>query len=243
MNRKLFDSFTNQKKVQFANGNGPNAVQNGFELAEIETLYSGLFKYRADVRLLTGEKYKKIRLPGPYYGITGFFSGHKHGFKTGQLCLIGFIQNRRDNPIILAIYPFPAGVSTQTNLSKNLDYDSEEVSSGHESGHKTVWTENLLKHVDKLNQIRFQIDLSIPPTVNKLEHATQGETLKKKLEDLIDILLEISNALSSLTVNCTAPGNPSLPPNNLSAFISASNKLNSLKTTLPQILSEVIKHF
>ncbi|EMO29388.1 hypothetical protein LEP1GSC170_1194 [Leptospira interrogans serovar Bataviae str. HAI135] len=142
-------------------------------------MHSGLFKYRADIRLFTGERLKKIRLPGPYYGITGFFSGHKPGFKNGQLCLIGFIQNKRDNPIILAIYPFPAGVSTQTNLSKNLDYDSEEVSTGHESGHKTVWTENLLKHVDQLNRIRFQIDLSSPPIVNKLEHATQGETLKK----------------------------------------------------------------
>ncbi|MDI7165973.1 hypothetical protein [Leptospira santarosai] len=244
MKRKLFDSFTNPKKVQFTGSStSAQSVQSGLELGEIKTLYSGLFKYRCDVRLFTGEEYKKVRLPGPSYGPLGFFSGHKNSYQEGQLCLVGFIQNKRDNPIILEIYSFPGGVLNQTNLKTALDYDPGEVSTGHESGHKTVWEENVLKHVDKLKQTRFKIDVTKPPTFSSLEKAAQGETLKAKLEELIDIVSDISTAVTHLTVQCTAPGTSSGTPNNSTSFNNAVTKLSTLKATLPKILSEVLEHY
>ncbi|WP_243394824.1 hypothetical protein [Leptospira adleri] len=242
--KKLFESFTPAKKIQFS-GQGPSApsIFNGLELAEITKVYSGLFKYRCDVRLFTGEEKTKLRLPGPFYGEMGFFSGHKDSYQEGQLCLVGFIQNKRDNPIVLKIFSFPGGIKTQTNLKVNLDYDPKEVSTGHESGHKTIWDENVLKHIDKLNQIRFKIDVSTPPIINSLEKATQGETLKAKLEELIDIVKDISTGIANLTVQCNAPGSASDVPNNIASFNSAVTKLNTLKSTLPKILSEVLKHY
>lgn len=224
-----FESFGRQHKLQYTpQGTGQPSVMSGLELGEIDSLSGGLMKYRADIRLLSGQILKKVRLPGPYIGLLGFLSGFKFGYRTGQMVLIGFLQNRRDNPIVIQVYPFAAETKGRSSLAAHsTQYDTEETSVGHESGHRMVWAEDKIEHIDKLEQVRFHCDVSIPPIVNSFEKAAQGETLKAKLEDLID---EITNIPVP-----TALG-PSGPPINSPAFLV-------IKAQLSEILSEVVKHY
>lgn len=224
-----FGSFGRQEKILYApQGTGQPSVMSGLELGEIDSLSGGLMKYRADIRLLDGQILKKVRLPGPFIGILGFISGFKFGYRTGQMVAVGFLQNRRDNPIVLQVYPFAAEIKGRNSLmAHSAQYDTEETSVGHESGHRMVWAEDKIQHKDKLEQVRFVSDVSVPPTVNSLEKAAQGETLKAKFEELIDKIL-------ALTVP-TALG-PSGTAINSSEFVS-------LRATLSEILSEIVKHY
>lgn len=226
-----FPSFGRQLKVAFAPpGLAQPGIMNGLELGEIDSLSGGLMKYRADIRLFNGQILKKVRLPGPYIGILGFLSGFKFGYREGQMVLVGFLQNRRDNPIVIQVYPFAAETKGKSSLIKHsTQFDSEETSVGHESGHRTKWDKNKVLFKDKLNTTRVQIDHTIPPILNSLEKAAQGETLKSILEEICD-------EITKLTVQCTAPGTSSLTPDNAAKFLVIKGKLNT-------ILSEVLKHY
>ncbi|MBE7411429.1 MAG: hypothetical protein HS129_05080 [Leptospiraceae bacterium] len=220
----------------------PSAL-NGAEPGQIWKLYPKI-KYRADVKLHTGQILEKVRLPGPYYGSKGFQSGFKHGFVVGQFVLVEFLQNRRDNPIVTKVYPFPGNNKTKKNLESNNDYDPAEISVGHESGHKTIWADQgVLKHIDKTKAVRFQIDVNNAPTVNSLEKCVQGQTLKSQLETLIDTLKAMNDAIKLITVTCSSPGNPSSVPVNSATFTSLNSDLTTSKNNLSKILSEVVKHF
>ncbi|MCW7467511.1 hypothetical protein ND864_17460 [Leptospira levettii] len=226
-----FPSFGRQLKVAFAPpGLAQPGVMNGLELGEIDSLSGGLMKYRADIRLFNGQILKKVRLPGPYIGLLGFLSGFKFGYREGQMVLVGFLQNRRDNPIVIQVYPFAAETKGKSSLIKHsTQFDFEETSVGHESGHRTKWDKNKVLFKDKLDTTRVQIDHTIPPTINSLEKAAQGETLKSILEEICD-------EITKLTVPCTAPGTSSLTPDNAAKFLVIKGKLNT-------ILSEVLKHY
>jgi len=240
----LFESFRPRQVVQWdaRNPSMPSAL-NGPEPGQIWKLYPKL-KYRCDVKLHNGQVIEKLRLPGPYYGKKGFQSGFKNGFYVGQFVLVEFLQNRRDNPIITKVYPFDGGRATKAHLNANTDYKPDETSAGHESGHKTIWADQgILKHVDKTGAIRFQINVNSPPAINSLEKAVQGETLKTQLEQLIDTIKAMNDAIKLITVTCSAPGNPSGVPNNAATFTSLNSDLTTSKNNLSKILSEMVKHY
>jgi len=224
-----FESFQRRPKLiedQKGRTGGVGSIA-GPELGEIIKLYSGNLRYRADIRLISGQTIYKIRLPGPWIGKLGFLGGDKIPFREGLAVMVSYLNNRKDSPIVNQVFAFSLSKKTKTNLEKNILYDPKENSRGHESGHRTVWDENKLLHKDKTDSTRFEIDLSFSPTINSLEKAVQGETLKTNLEELID-------AINALTVP-TALG-PSGTAINSAAF-------SAIKAQLTKILSEVVKHF
>lgn len=226
MSLKTFRNPTKFVEEQKGKAGGVAALA-GPELGEIIKLYNGTLRYRADIRLLSGQTISKVRLPGPWIGRLGFLGGDKIPFREGLGVLVTYLNNRKDSPIASQVYSFPLSKKTKTNLEKNTLYDPEENSRGHESGHRTVWEEDKLTHRDKLDGTRFELDVSSPAFSNSFEKAVQGETLKQKLEDLID-------AINSLTVP-TALG-PSGTPINSAVF-------SQIKSQLNKILSEVVKHY
>lgn len=175
------DSFPSFRKERYAKPqpesiNDPSEF-NGPEEGEIIKLHtSPKNKYRADIRLLSGPVLSKVRLAGPFYGKLGYQHGHKTGYKTGQRVKVTYLENRRDCYTASAVYPLPAGEKEGKNLDKNTDYDPEEVSTGHESGHKTVWKDGKIVFQDKLKKIYISIDYNTDEIT--LQTKTANLTLK-----------------------------------------------------------------
>lgn len=189
------ESFPSFRKDQYAKPqphslNDPSEF-NGPEEGEIIQLYkSPKNKYRADIRLISGPILTKVRLAGPYYGKEGFQHGHKQGYMIGQRVKVTYLENRRDSYTASAVYSLAAGEKQARNLSKNTDYDPEEVSSGHESGHKTIWQKDKLIFQDKKKQIYISIDYSTDEIILKTKSANlsvrtdslKGEVKKSSIE-------------------------------------------------------------
>lgn len=136
----MFDSFRKKSKFQRRGENPVEAqISSGIDFGVIVKLYSGTVKYRADIRLFTGTILSKVRLPGPYMGSQGYFSGFKTGYFVNQFAVIGYRNNRLDSPICIAVMPFPVSEIDNRNLSQNSTFDAGEVSAGHKSGHRTIW--------------------------------------------------------------------------------------------------------
>lgn len=111
--------------------------------AKIKKLYSGKeSKFLADIQLFDGSEIKKVELPGPAYGKLGFQNGFKIPYSIGDKVLVGFIDGRIDNPVILQIYSYPGGSEAKLNLALDSKYSPEEVSIGHSSGHRVVFKGN-----------------------------------------------------------------------------------------------------
>ncbi|WCL51525.1 hypothetical protein [Leptospira sp. GIMC2001] len=239
-----FEIFSRKPKLEEA---VPSKVMAGSSqkiapaIGNISKLYKIPLRYRADVTLQSGEELKKVRLPGPWISAQGFLGGDKIPFKVGLGVLITYLDDKKSTPIVSQVFPFAFSKKEKTNLDKNTLYDPEENSRGHESGHRTVWEDGKLIHKDKTNISRFEIDVSTPPTVNSMEKAVQGDTLKEKLEGIIDKINDMNDALQVMTVP-TALG-PSGPPINSSSFSTAKAALEEIKSELSKILSEVLKHF
>lgn len=157
------DSFPSFRKERYAKPQ-PSSINdpsefNGPEEGEIIKLYSDKKnRYRADIRLLSGPVLSRVRLAGAFYGKQGFLHGHKSGYKTGQRVRVTYLENRRDCYVADVTYSLPAGEKEARNLDKNTDYDPEEVSTGHESGHKTIWQDGKIVFQDKIKKIFISID-------------------------------------------------------------------------------------
>lgn len=59
-----------------------------------------------------------------------------------------------------------------------------------------------------------------------------GDTTIEKLEQVIDQLSALCDALAALTVTCTAPGSPSSPPVNFASFLTVKSQIAAIKTSL-----------
>lgn len=162
------------------NLNSPS-ILNGQEDAEILKLYKGKDKYRADVRLMSGPILKKVRLAGAFYSTLGYLHGHKTAYMVGQRVKIVFLENRRDLFVADAVYSLPAGLKETTNLDL-AEYDPEEVSTGHESGHKTVWDDGKVKFQDKLKRVFLEIDYDTEEIILKTSGKVTVESNNIKLK-------------------------------------------------------------
>lgn len=94
------------------------------------------------------------------------------------------------------------------------------------NGNLTIQSGSLELEMNSLTQ-KWVVKGNIEIGNNTLEKAVLGETLKTKLEELIQ-------AITNLTVTCTAPGTPSSPPLNVAQF-------NQIKNTLGDILANKVK--
>jgi len=72
------------------------------------------------------------------------------------------------------------------------------------------------------------------------EPAALGDTLVEKLEQTLDLMMDICDAIIALTVTCNAPGSPSTVPINAPQFEVYSQAIATLKSTLDQIKSQVV---
>lgn len=172
-----FESFTGSPRVEFTSNNPaqPSAL-NGLELGEIDSLYGNMNKYRADIRLFNGQFLEKVRLPGPAMSITGFLSGLKNRYKTGQMVLVGFLQNRRDNPIVVQVYPFAADTLGRNSLTAHTtQYETDETAIGDGQGNRTAWTDNKVEFLDKLFQSFLEIDYTEKKITLKVDPTTKIE--------------------------------------------------------------------
>ena len=205
------DSFPSFRKNVYAqvepeNINSPS-VFNGPQEGEILKLYKGKDKYRADVRLFSGPILSKVRLAGPFYNKQGMQHGHKIAYKKGQRVKITFIENRRDIFVADVVYSLPGGEKETTNLDL-AEYDPEEVSTGHESGHKTIWEDGKTIFQDKAKQVYLEIDYSKDEITLKTKtgkiKVTNTEILvettlaKSKVSDK-EIIMELGNSKLEIT--------------------------------------------
>lgn len=86
-------------------------------------------------------------------------------------------------------------------------------------------------------------NISLGTLGGSAEPAVLGETLKDKLESLIDILLDLINQISAITVNTAVPtlGTfTSAVPNNVGAIAPLATQLNAVKSQLQEMLSGVV---
>lgn len=231
--------------------NAPS-VFNGPEEGEILKLYQGRNKYRADIRLFSGTVLKKIRLPGPHYSKLGYQHGHKTGFKTGQRVKLVYLENRRDAPVVDTVYSLPGGEKETVNLDL-AEYDPEEVSTGHESGHKTIWDDNKVVFQDKLSLVKLEINylsdtIKLQTKLNSIQ-LNNDSTIELKSgkigtpqkailgEDLIDYLSRLIDAILQITVM-----SPVGPTGTVSAIASNLQSLESLRAELQSLLSKGVKN-
>lgn len=83
-------------------------------------------------------------------------------------------------------------------------------------------------------------NISLGTLGGSAEKGVLGDTLKAKLEALIDEIKNICSAIQSITVTCPPLGGPSTPPLNFAAFIASSASLDAIKSQLTDILSQVV---
>lgn len=109
-----------------------------------------------------------------------------------------------------------------------------------EFGNKVYWRDDQLWFQNKTGKV-FNMAGAILNlgSENAREAAALGDTLKEKLDSLVDVLDSVIDGLVVLTVG-TAVG-PSTPPVNVATFTAAKANLATLKVTLSQILSQVVK--
>ena len=156
-----FKSFTKQPRLQLKpNSTMDSSVYAGDEEGIITKLYTAdNNKYLADITLLSGRILTKTLLPGPFYSKEGFIHGHKPAYHLGQRVKVAYLSNRLDNPIVDQVYSYSVGKDGQ-NLKRDTVYRPNEVSTGHKSGHRTVWDENKLIHKDKTQKNVLTLDVS-----------------------------------------------------------------------------------
>lgn len=239
-----FPSFTKKRKIKtappVANLTGEAMGGAGLEMAEIEKLYSIPLSYRADLRTHSGRELTKVRLPGPYLTPTGFPHGKKIPYKEGQAVLVGYINNRPDSPIVLQTYPFSMSLLTSNAMTANVLFDKEEGSEGHSSGYRLVYDSTIqLKNPLNVKTMEMDPGAILPP--NSLEPGVQGDTLKNKLDDLIEVVEDIVSFLQAATY--TNGGGTTGTANNSSSLPPITSKITVLKNTLSLIKSKVIKHY
>lgn len=70
---------------------------------------------------------------------------------------------------------------------------------------------------------------------SKIHLGSDSENVLSLVSEFLQIMMESMTALSVLTVGCTAPGNPSLVPNNATNFIEAAESTAQLKLRLDAI--------
>lgn len=141
--------------------------------------------------------------------ITGIERFQEYGFesypKVGSAeCVIGFINGNREHGIVLCIH--------------DREYRPTDLVEG----------EARMYHNDGNTRVSVKAGLVEMTAGGTLEKSALGETLKTKLEALID-------AITDLTVTCASPGNPSSTPINAATF-------TTLKSQLSAILSSEVKN-
>lgn len=141
--------------------------------------------------------------------ITGIERFQEYGFesypKVGSAeAVIGFINGNREHGIVLCVH--------------DREYRPTDLVEG----------ESRVYHYDKKTRVSCKSGLVELTAGGTLEKSALGETLKEKLEALID-------AIVALTVTCAGPGNPSSTPVNAATF-------TTLKSELSAILSSEVKN-
>lgn len=92
-----------------------------------------------------------------------------------------------------------------------------------------MWTE-----IDKFRWEVRPVILKVDATGFVLEKSS--DTLAAMMTELMTQLGNLTTQLQALTVTCAAPGSPSSPPINLSAFTSIGTALGAVKTRFENIL-------
>lgn len=83
-------------------------------------------------------------------------------------------------------------------------------------------------------------NISLGTLGGSAEKAVLGDTLKSRLESLIDEIKNLCTEIQSLTVTCPPLGGPSTPPINAAQFAVISQAVDAIKNQLGDFLSDVV---
>jgi hypothetical protein len=154
--------------------------------------------------------------------------------KKGAKCILVFRNNIQERA---TAFSFSELDEIQTTIGEFTDLEISDLSGVNlkhknteikidTSGNLTISNSGLEIKMDTITQ-KFVITGNVEFGISGLEKAILGETMKAKLEQILD-------AINLITVTCTAPGSPSGPPLNAASF-------TSIKTSLEEILSSKVK--
>jgi len=235
LQRNNTELHKNQLRSRFAE------IINIYEATENDNSF-----FLVDIRLTTGGTFQDL----PYDGTYGYDyeTENIHGLfippRLGQIVKINFYNGRGDAPYIISC---SAMANNSNNSGKVKKYQQQlkkdEIFLSHFIGSKLSLNKDgeiLLNNING-NKVDLNKDGEIVLQSNDenlpIEKMILGETLKDKLDSLIDLFSDTLTAIQSLTVICAAPASPSSPPVNIADFISQSAQLSTLKTELIEILS------
>lgn len=154
--------------------------------------------------------------------------------KKGAKCLLVFRDNLETRPTAIEFEEIDEFKTTIGNFTELEISDTSGVKIKHKNtnidiapnGNLTIKNAGLELEMNALTN-KWTLKGNLEIGTSGLEKAVLGETLKTKLEELIQ-------AITSLTVTCGAPGTPSSPPLNASQF-------QQIKNTLGDILTNKVK--
>ena len=231
-------------------------IEKGFEyFGRYYSSYRGFVVDNADP-----ENYGRLRIQIPQVTGTGVmsywawpkgqFSGKGYGFQCtpqkGDMVYVEFEQGDPRKPI----WTYGHFARDSSNLKEKPEELNDignfwfKTPGGHliefDDTNKFIRVTNTKGHSITLNEIGVSIisdKISFGKLDGSAEPSVLGNTLKTNLENLVDLITNLSDSVQLLTV--PTPMGPSGVPFNAADFQVISQSLSNLKTNLSDILSQV----